>query len=117
MTLYSKLGSYPTAQPDSTEGWVEVPNAPEIPWGKELAWLNGEWVVRNPKPLDRPGYQWNWNHAEMAWVECEYAATGDGQVITAKLAPAETGTSLSFTSVSLVSAPAISLGNISNDNS
>jgi hypothetical protein len=31
--------------------------------------------VRDPKPEDRPGYQWNWNHSEMAWVECEYPVT------------------------------------------
>lgn len=75
MTLYSKLGSIPKPETDGTEGWVEVPDAPEVPEGKELAWLNGEWVVRDPKPVDRPGYQWNWAHDGLAWVECEYAPT------------------------------------------
>jgi hypothetical protein len=73
--LFSKNGSYPKPETDGTEGWVEVPDAPEVPEGKELAWLNGEWVVRDPKPEDRPGYQWNWAHDGLAWVECEYAAT------------------------------------------
>ena len=52
-----------------------MPDAPEVPEGKELAWLNGEWVVRDPKPADRPGYQWNWAHEAQSWVECEYPAT------------------------------------------
>lgn len=73
--LFSKNGSIPKPETDGTEGWVEVPDAPEVPEGKELAWLNGEWVVRDPKPADRPGYQWNWAHDGLAWVECEYAQT------------------------------------------
>jgi len=73
--LFSKNGSIPKPETDGTEGWVEVPDAPEVPKGKELAWLNGEWVVRDPKPEDRPGYQWNWAHDGLAWVECEYPAT------------------------------------------
>ena len=72
--LFSKLGSYPKPETDGTEGWIEVPDAPEVPEGKELAWLNNEWVVRDPKPADRPGYQWNWAHG-IGWVECEYAVT------------------------------------------
>ena len=40
-------------------------------------YLNGEWVVRDPKPADRPGYQWNWAHDGLAWVECEYAPTAE----------------------------------------
>ena len=75
--MFSKNGSYPKPETDGTEGWVEVPDAPEVPEGKELAWLNGEWVVRDPKPADRDGYQWNWSHIGMAWVECEYAPTAE----------------------------------------
>ena len=75
MTLYSFKGHYPVEVIDNNKGWYEVPPKPEAPEGKEVAWLNGEWVVRDPKPEDRPGYQWNWNHSEMAWVECEYAVT------------------------------------------
>jgi len=70
--MYSKNGSIPKEQTDGTEGWLEVPNPPEVPDGKELVWLNWEWVVRDPKPVDRLGYQWNWNHSEMAWVESPY---------------------------------------------
>jgi hypothetical protein len=75
MTLYSFKGHYPVEVIDNNKGWYEVPAKPEAPEGKQVAWLNGEWVVRDPKPEDRPGYQWNWNHSEMAWVECEYSVT------------------------------------------
>ena len=75
MTLYSFKGHYPVEVTDNNKGWYEVPAKPEAPEGKEVAWLNGEWVVRDPKPEDRLGYQWNWNHSEMAWVECEYPQT------------------------------------------
>ena len=75
MTLYSFKGHYPVEQIDNNKGWYEVPAKPEAPEGKQVAWLNGEWVVRDPKPEDRPGFQWNWNHGEMAWVECEYAVS------------------------------------------
>jgi len=70
--MYSKNGSIPKEQTDGTEGWIDVPNPPEVPDGKELVWLNWEWVVRDPKPTDNPGFQWNWNHSEMAWVESPY---------------------------------------------
>jgi len=73
--LFSKNGSIPKPETDGTEGWIEVPDAPEVPEGKQLAWLNGEWVVRDPKPADRDGYQWNWAHEVKSWVECEYPAT------------------------------------------
>ena len=77
MALYSFKGHYPVEQIDNNKGWYEVPAKPEAPEGKEVRWENAEWVVRDPKPADRPGYQWNWNHGEMAWVECEYAQTAE----------------------------------------
>ena len=40
--------------------------------------LNWEWIVRDPKPQDRAGWQWNWNHADRAWVE---SAWGNVEVI------------------------------------
>jgi len=86
--LYTKNGSIPQAQTDGTDGWIEVADKPECPEGKEVVWLNWEWVVRDPKPQDREGYQWNWNHAEMAWVE---NAWGISQVVKT---PVETVKSL-----------------------
>ena len=73
--LYSKLGSIPKPETDGTEGWIEVPDAPACPDGKEVVWWGSEWVIRDPKPVDRAGYQWNWNHGDKAWVECAYPAT------------------------------------------
>ena len=75
MALYSFKGHYPVEQIDNNKGWYEVPAKPEAAEGKEVAWLNGEWVVRDPKPEDRPGFQWNWNHSERSWIECEYAVS------------------------------------------
>jgi hypothetical protein len=73
--LYSKLGSIPKPETDGTEGWIEVPDAPECPEGKEVVWWGSEWVIRDPKPQDRAGYQWNWNHGDRQWVECAYPVT------------------------------------------
>jgi hypothetical protein len=70
MQHWTKNGSIPTTLPDSTAGWQHAPEPPtDIPEGKNLVWLNWEWIIRDPKPEDRPGYQWNWNHADRAWVE------------------------------------------------
>ena len=71
MPLYTKNGSIPSSQTDGTEGWVLVGDKPACPDGKEVVWLNWEWIVRDPKPVDSPGYQWNWNHADKAWVDCK----------------------------------------------
>lgn len=75
MPLYSKNGSIPKPQTDGTDGWVLVPDAPACPEGKQVVWLNWSWVIRDPKPEDREGYQWNWNHADQAWVECALPET------------------------------------------
>jgi hypothetical protein len=79
--LYSKLGSIPKPETDGTEGWIEVPDAPECPEGKEVVWWGSEWVIRDPKPADRAGYQWNWNHGDKAWVECAYPVTAAEEII------------------------------------
>jgi hypothetical protein len=69
MPLFSKNGSIPKPTTDGTNGWVLVPEKPACPDGKEVVWLNWEWLVRDPKPTDREGYQWNWSHADKAWIE------------------------------------------------
>ena len=73
--LYSKNGSIPKPETDGTEGWVQVPDAPDCPEGMEVIWWSYEWVVRPPKPADRAGYQWNWNHSDKTWVEGAYPTT------------------------------------------
>lgn len=75
--LYTKNGSIPQPETDGTEGWIPAPDKPDCPEGKQVVWLNWEWVVRDPKPEDRPGYQWNWNHSEKAWVEGAWPATAE----------------------------------------
>ncbi len=67
--LYTKNGSIPKPETDGTEGWVEVEMPPEAPEGKEVVWLNWQWVIRDPKPVDREGYRWKWNHDQMQWIE------------------------------------------------
>lgn len=67
--LYTKNGSIPKPETDGTEGWIEVEMPPESPEGKEVVWLNWQWVVRDPKPVDREGYRWKWNHDQMQWIE------------------------------------------------
>jgi len=67
---WTKNGSIPSQETDGTEGWQQAPSPPtEIPEGKELIWLNWEWIIRDPKPQDRAGYQWNWQHDTRSWVE------------------------------------------------
>lgn len=70
MTLYSKDGSYPYPYTDGTEGWVEVPDMPEPPLGKEVVWwCPPGWVIRDPEPAPVPGYVWKWNQTEEMWVD------------------------------------------------
>ena len=67
---WTKNGSIPSQETDGTEGWQQAPSPPtEIPEGKELVWLNWEWIIRDPKPQDRAGFQWNWQHETRSWVE------------------------------------------------
>jgi hypothetical protein len=79
MTTYTYKGSIPTELPEGvTEeehlaaGWIVAPNKPDCPEGKEVVWLNWEWVIRDSKPEDIEGFQWNWDHGNMDWVESPY---------------------------------------------
>ena len=65
--LYSKNGSIPMPETDGTEGWIEVPDAPVAPEGKEVVWWYPPgWVVRAPQP----GPNWTWAQSDERWVEC-----------------------------------------------
>ena len=88
--LYTKNGSIPQPETDGTEGWIPAPDKPDCPEGKQVVWLNWEWVVRDPKPEDRPGDQWNWNHSEMMWVEGAWPATAETIEITGTTETTET---------------------------
>ena len=68
--LYSKNGSIPKAETDGTEGWIEVPDMPECPAGKEVVWWYPPgWVIRDPMPEQREGYKWSWSQSSEQWVE------------------------------------------------
>jgi hypothetical protein len=66
--LYSKLGSIPKPETDGTEGWIEVPEPPVAPEGKEVIWWYPPgWVVRDIKPEG----DWNWSQSEEKWIASE----------------------------------------------
>jgi len=78
--LYSKLGSIPKPETDGTEGWIEVPEAPAAPEGKEVVWwFPPGWVIRDPKPEG----DWNWSQSEEKWVEAvaETEAAAETEVV------------------------------------
>jgi len=78
--IYSKLGSIPKPETDGTEGWIEVPEAPAAPEGKEVVWwFPPGWVIRDPKPEGN----WNWSQSEEKWVEAvvETEAAAETEVI------------------------------------
>ena len=68
--LYSKNGSIPQSETDGTDGWVEVPDMPEAPEGKEVVWwCPPGWVIRDPMPPTREGYVWKWSQLNEEWNE------------------------------------------------
>ena len=68
--LYSKNGSIPQPETDGTDGWVEVPDMPEAPEGKEVVWWYPPgWVIRDPMPPTREGYVWKWSQTNEEWNE------------------------------------------------
>jgi hypothetical protein len=78
MTVYTYNGSIPTEIPGGVSeadhiaaGWKIAPDKPECPEGKEVVWLNWEWVIRDPKPENNEGHVWKWNHDQMMWLEYE----------------------------------------------
>ena len=80
--LYTLNGSIPTELPEGVAeedhvaaGWQLVTQRrPSEVEGKEVIWLNWEWVKRDIKPDDRDGYRWKWNHDRYEWVEYELPA-------------------------------------------
>jgi hypothetical protein len=68
--LYSKNGSIPQPETDGTDGWIEVPDMPVAPEGKEVVWWYPPgWVTRDPMPEAREGYVWKWSQTTEQWVE------------------------------------------------
>jgi hypothetical protein len=78
--MFSKNGSIPKPETDGTDGWIEVPNAPEAPEGKEVIWWYPPgWVIRDPKPVGN----WSWSQSQEQWVEI-VQVTEQIQVITSE---------------------------------
>ena len=80
----NKQGVIPNNQPDDSPGWILVSDPPIVPEGKELIWLNWEWVVRDPKPDSIEGSVWKFNHSEFksntssnGWVEYKLSSISD----------------------------------------
>jgi hypothetical protein len=64
--MFSKNGSIPKTETDGTDGWIEVPDAPTAPEGKEVVWWYPPgWVIRDPKPEGN----WSWSQSQEQWVE------------------------------------------------
>ena len=85
--MFSKNGSIPKAETDGTEGWIEVPDAPECPAGKEVVWWYPPgWVIRDPKPDGN----WSWSQSQEQWVE--YTAQEITQIDTSIIASADLNT-------------------------
>jgi hypothetical protein len=69
--LYSKNGSIPKLEMSGDkEGWVEVPEPPIPPEGKEVVWWDPPgWVVRDPQPVNTDTTIWKWSQTQEQWVE------------------------------------------------
>ena len=64
--MFSKNVSIPKPETDGTDGWIEVPDAPIAPAGKEVVWWYPPgWVIRDPKPEGN----WSWSQSQEQWVE------------------------------------------------
>jgi hypothetical protein len=86
--LYSKNGSIPMPETDGTEGWIEVPDAPVAPEGKEVVWWYPPgWIVRDPQP----GPNWSWSQSDERWIEIVQVQT---QTITTEQTTAITSSQI-----------------------
>ena len=106
--LYSKNGSIPKPETDGTEGWIEVPDAPDAPEGKEVVWWYPPgWVIRDPKPEERDGYKWSWSQSNEQWVEyalSQALTTDDIQALASTDISALTSGDISALTTSQISA-------------
>lgn len=59
----NRQGVIPNKLIDDKPGWILVSDPPAVSEGKELVWLNWEWVVREPKPIS-DNTIWKFNHTE-----------------------------------------------------
>jgi hypothetical protein len=94
--MYSKNGSIPKTETDGTEGWIEVPDEPECPAGKEVVWWYPPgWIIRDPKPEGN----WSWSQSTEQWVEyipSQEIQTVDVTALSSTGIPALTSADLNF---------------------
>jgi hypothetical protein len=93
--MYSKNGSIPKPETDGTDGWIEVPDEPACPAGKEVVWWYPPgWVIRDPKPEGN----WSWSQSQEQWVESVLpdVQTVDVTALSSTDIPALTSTDLNF---------------------
>ena len=91
--MYSKNGSIPKPETDGTEGWIEVPDEPVCPEGKEVVWWYPPgWVIRDPKPEGNC----SWSQSEERWIEhtVQNIQTLDVSVLESIQVPALTSSDL-----------------------
>jgi hypothetical protein len=101
--LYSKNGSIPKPETDGTDGWIEVPDEPVAPEGKEVVWWYPPgWVIRDPKPADEEGYKWSWSQSSEEWVK--YAETVVESVLESSQIEALTSSQIEGLTTSQISA-------------
>ena len=81
--LYSKNGSIPKPETDGTSGWIEVPEPPVAPAGKEVVWWYPPgWVVRDLKPAETETTDFSWSQTEERWVEYTKPVAEEMVVVT-----------------------------------
>ncbi len=65
--LYTKDGSIPQTIKED-DSWIEVPDKPDAPEGKEVVWWYPPgWVIRDHIPQAIQGYVWKWNQEYTEW--------------------------------------------------
>ena len=103
MQYWTKNGSIPSTETDGTEGWQQAPSPPtDVPADKELVWLNWEWIIRDPKPQDRAGWQWNWQHEGKTWVESAWQTSPSEAIPTTIPEPLMTDQIINLTTAQLI---------------
>jgi hypothetical protein len=80
--LYSKNGSIPYPYTDGTDGWIEVPDKPEAPEGKEVVWWYPPgWVIRDPVPPEEENVKWSWSQSTEQWMRYELSPPVTDEIV------------------------------------
>lgn len=86
--LYSKNGSIPYPYTDDTDGWIEVPDKPEAPEGKEVVWWYPPgWVIRDPQPPEEENVKWSWSQSSEQWIRYELTPPVTDDIVSTDTSP------------------------------